>query len=280
MHNVDFSTVVEATSRLCREACFVLEPDVVAALRKAGEDEVSASGRDILAQLQDNAAIAARDDIPICQDTGIAVVFVDVGQDLRFTGGILEEAITAGVRDGYTRGFLRKSVVGDPLTRKNTGDNTPPVIHWRVVAGDRLKISVVPKGAGSENMSALKMLKPAEGLEGAKQFVLDTVSAAGPNPCPPLVVGVGLGGTMEKAALLAKEAILRPVGTPNPDPALAALENDLLTAVNGLGIGPMGLGGRVTALAVHVLTFPTHIASLPVAVNLNCHAVRHKTVVL
>ncbi len=280
MRTLDCQIVTEVTSRLCREANFVLEPDVISALGKARDDEISTTGKDILEKLHENAAIAARDRIPICQDTGIAVVFVEVGQELRLTGGSLEEAITAGVRDGYARGFLRKSVVGDPLVRKNTGDNTPPVIHWRLVPGDRLKISVLPKGAGSENMSALKMLKPAEGLEGAKQFILDTVSAAGPNPCPPLVVGVGIGGTMEKAALLAKEALLRPVGAKNPDPELAALEDALVASINQLGIGPMGLGGRVTALAVHVLVFPTHIASLPVAVNLNCHAVRHKTAVL
>jgi fumarate hydratase subunit alpha len=257
-----------------------LEPEVVTAIGKAWETEISATGKNILEQLRENAAVAARDDVPICQDTGITVVFVEVGQDLRLVGGSLEEAITDGVRDGYGRGFLRKSVVGDPLVRKNTGDNTPPVIHWRIVPGDRLKISVMPKGAGSENMSALKMLKPADGLAGVKQFILDTVSTAGPNPCPPLVVGVGIGGTMEKAALMAKEVLLRPIGTENPDSDLAILEEDFLASINRLGIGPMGLGGRVTALAVHILAFPTHIASLPVAVNLNCHAVRHKTVIL
>lgn len=280
MRTLDCRLVVVSTSRLCREANFVLEPEVVTAIGKAWETEISATGKNILEQLRENAAVAARDDVPICQDTGITVVFVEVGQDLRLVGGSLEEAITDGVRDGYGRGFLRKSVVGDPLVRKNTGDNTPPVIHWRIVPGDRLKISVMPKGAGSENMSALKMLKPADGLAGVKQFILDTVSTAGPNPCPPLVVGVGIGGTMEKAALMAKEVLLRPIGTENPDSDLAILEEDFLASINRLGIGPMGLGGRVTALAVHILAFPTHIASLPVAVNLNCHAVRHKTVIL
>jgi len=280
LRTLDCQTVVEVTSRLCREANFVLEPDVLSAIGQAKEREVSPTGRDILAQLEDNASLAARDRIPICQDTGLTVVFVEVGQDLRLTGGSLEEAITAGVRDGYQKGYLRKSVVGHPLVRENTGDNTPPVIHWRLVSGDRLKISVVPKGAGSENMSALKMLKPAEGLESVKQFVVDTVSVAGPNPCPPLVVGVGIGGTMEKAALLAKEALLRPLGSANPDPVLADVERELVDRINALGIGPMGLGGRITALAVHVLAFPTHIAMLPVAVNLNCHALRHKTAVL
>jgi fumarate hydratase subunit alpha len=280
LRTLDCQTVVEVTSRLCREANFVLEPDVLSAIGQAKEREVSPTGRDILAQLEDNASLAARDRIPICQDTGLTVVFVEVGQDLRLTGGSLEAAITAGVRDGYQKGYLRKSVVGHPLVRENTGDNTPPVIHWRLVSGDRLKISVVPKGAGSENMSALKMLKPAEGLESVKQFVVDTVSVAGPNPCPPLVVGVGIGGTMEKAALLAKEALLRPLGSANPDPVLAEVERELVDRINALGIGPMGLGGRITALAVHVLAFPTHIAMLPVAVNLNCHALRHKTAVL
>lgn len=280
MRTLDCRLVVENTSRLCREANFVLEPEVVAAIGKAREAEISVTGKDILEQLYENAAVAVRDGIPICQDTGIVVVFVEVGQDLRLVGGSLEEAITDGIRDGYERGFLRKSVVGDPLARSNTGDNTPPVIHWRIVSGDQLKISVMPKGAGSENMSALKMLKPADGLAGVKQFILDTVSSAGPNSCPPLVVGIGIGGTMEKAALMAKEALLRPIGTENSDSNLAILEDDLLASINRLGIGPMGLGGRVTALAVHILTFPTHIASLPVAVNLNCHAVRHKTVIL
>lgn len=280
MRTLDCKTVVEVTSRLCREANCVLEPDVAAALEAARQEEVSPTGKDVLGQLLENARIAAREEIPICQDTGIAVVFVEVGQDVRIVGGSLEEAVVQGVRQGYEQGYLRKSVVAGPLNRVNTGDNTPPVIHWRVVPGDRLKISVMPKGAGSENMSALKMLKPAEGLDGVKRFIVETVSSAGPNPCPPLVVGVGLGGTLEKAALLAKEALLRPVGTKNPVGELAGLEESLRVSLNGLGIGPMGLGGRVTVLAVHILTYPTHIAMLPVAVNLNCHAVRHKTAVL
>jgi len=280
VRTLDCKTVVEVTSRLCREANCVLEPDVVAALEMARQEEVSPTGRDVLGQLLENARIAAREEIPICQDTGIAVVFVEVGQDVRIAGGSLEAAVVQGVRKGYEQGYLRKSVVAGPLDRVNTGDNTPPVIHWRVVPGDCLKISVMPKGAGSENMSALKMLKPAEGLDGVKRFILETVSSAGPNPCPPLVVGVGLGGTLEKAALLAKEALLRPVGTKNLVGELAGLEESLRVSLNGLGIGPVGLGGRVTVLAVHILTYPTHIAMLPVAVNLNCHAVRHKTAVL
>ncbi len=280
MRTLDCEKIVEATSRLCREANYVLEPDVVAALEGARQEEVSPTGKDVLGQLLENARIAVREEIPLCQDTGIAVVFVEVGQDLRIVGGSLEEAVVRGVRQGYEQGYLRKSVVADPLNRVNTGDNSPPVIHWRLVPGDRLKISVMPKGAGSENMSALKMLKPAEGLDGVKRFILETVSSAGPNPCPPLVVGVGLGGTMEKAALLAKEALLRPLGTRNPVAELAELEENLRVFLNELGIGPMGLGGRVTVLAVHLSTYPTHIAMLPVAVNLNCHAVRHKTAVL
>jgi fumarate hydratase subunit alpha len=280
VRTLDCKTVVEVTSRLCREANCVLEPDVVAALEMARREEISPTGKDVLGQLLENAQIAVREEIPLCQDTGIAVVFVEVGQDVRLVDGSLEEAVVRGVREGYEQGYLRKSVVADPLNRVNTGDNTPPVIHWRVVSGDRLKISVMPKGAGSENMSALKMLKPAEGLDGVKRFILETVSSAGPNPCPPLVVGVGLGGTLEKAALLAKEALLRPVGTKNPVAELAGLEESLRVLLNGLGIGPMGLGGRVTVLAVHILTYPTHIAMLPVAVNLNCHVVRHKTAVL
>ena len=280
MRTIDCTTIAEEVARLCMEANFELERDVEDALHHAMDRELSPTGTDILRQLLENASIAKRDRIPICQDTGIVVVFVDLGQDVQVTGGDLNEAITLGVRDGYEQGFLRKSVVGDPITRVNTGDNTPPVIHYRLVPGDSLRISIVPKGAGSENMSALRMLKPAEGLPGIKQFVLDTVIKAGPNACPPLTVGVGIGGTMEKAALLAKQALLREIGRPNPDPVVAELEEELLGLINGTGIGPAGLGGRITALGVHIEVYPTHIASLPVAVNLNCHAMRHKTAVL
>ncbi|MDI6632593.1 MAG: fumarate hydratase, partial [Thermoanaerobacteraceae bacterium] len=223
-----------------------------------------------------NAALARQEGIPVCQDTGVAVVFLEVGQDLRIVGD-LEAAVHEGVRCGYREGYLRTSVVRHPLNRVNTGDNTPAVIHTRVVPGDRLRITVAPKGAGSENMSALRMLKPADGVEGVKRFVLEVVENAGPNACPPLVVGVGIGGTMEKAALLAKEALLRPLGSHSDDPLAAALEAELLEAINRSGIGPLGLGGRVTALAVHVSVYPCHIASLPVAVNLNCHAARHRS---
>lgn len=279
MRTIDCDTVAKTVSRLCREANFELEPDVESALRAAADREPSPTGADILRQLLLNASIAKQDRIPICQDTGIVVVFVEMGQEVGITGGDLNEAITRGVRDGYERGYLRKSVVGDPITRVNTGDNTPPVIHYRLVPGDGLKISILPKGAGSENMSTLRMLKPAEGVPGIKEFVLDTVTTAGPNACPPLTIGVGIGGTMEKAALLAKEALARELGSSNPDPVVAALERELLTLINGTGIGPAGLGGRVTALGVHIEVYPTHIASLPVAVNLNCHAMRHKTAV-
>jgi len=280
MRTINTDDITAAVARLCQEACFELEADVRAALENALEREVSPVGREILRQLLANAGIAESERIPMCQDTGIVVVFLEVGQEAAVTGGDLYAAVTEGVRRGYTEGYLRKSVVKSPLERVNTGDNTPPVIHCRIVPGDRLRITVVPKGAGSENMSALKMLKPADGVEGVKQFVLDTVLAAGPNACPPLTVGVGIGGTMEKAALMAKEALVRPLGKPSPDPAAAALEAELLEKINALGLGPMGLGGRVTALAVHVELYPTHIASLPVAVNINCHAMRHKSVLL
>lgn len=280
LRTIDFRTIVETTSRLCQEANFELEHDVHAALELAAKQEESPAGRDIITQLLDNAAIAARDRIPICQDTGIVVVFVECGQDLRITGGDLAGAITEGVRDGYTRGYLRKSVVSDPIRRQNTGDNTPPIIYFKPVPGSALKISVLPKGAGSENMSALRMLKPAQGLAGIKEFVLETVEKAGPNACPPLTVGVGIGGTMEKAALLAKEALLREVGARHGDPEIAALEDELTVMINRTGFGPAGLGGRITTLGVHIEVYPTHIAMLPVAVNLNCHAVRHKTAIL
>lgn len=253
---------------------------MIHALSTAEEKEVSQSGREILKLLIKNAQVAKEEQIPICQDTGFAVVFVELGQNVHIEGGDFVEAINAGVRKGYQEGYLRKSIVGDPIDRVNTGDNTPCVIHTKIVPGDNLKITVAAKGGGSENMSALKMLKPADGLDGVKNFVIDTVKAAGPNACPPLIVGVGIGGTMEKAALLAKEALLRDVGSTNPNPKLAQLEKEWLKEINQLGIGPQGFGGSTTALAVHIKTFGTHIASLPVAVNLNCHAARHKTAIL
>jgi len=227
-----------------------------------------------------NAEIASSEKVPMCQDTGYAVVFVELGQDVHIEGSLLEDAINEGVRRGYSEGYLRNSIVGNPLERVNTGDNTPAVIHIKLVPGEQIKIIIAPKGSGTENMSAIKMLKPAEGIEGVKKFILDTIKAAGPNPCPPIIVGVGIGGTMEKAALIAKEALLRPVGVLNPRPDIAKLESEFLNDVNALGIGPQGLGGINTALAVHVEIYPTHIASLPVAVNINCHASRHREAIL
>lgn len=272
--------IVAAVAKLCQEANFYLGEDVRRALEEAFAKEVSPTGRDVLKQILANAEIAAEEKMPVCQDTGVTVVFLELGQEVAVTGGYLYDAVNEGVRRGYTEGYLRKSMVGHPLDRRNTGDNTPAVIHTRVVPGDRLKITVAPKGGGSENMSALAMLTPAAGRDGVKKFVIETVKKAGPNPCPPVVVGVGIGGDFEKAALLAKEALLRPLGEPSPYEDVARLERELLEEINKLGIGPQGFGGRVTALAVHVEIFPCHIASLPVAVNLNCHAVRHKTAIL
>jgi fumarate hydratase subunit alpha len=271
------SEIINAVARLCREANCLLGDDVKQALKTAYQNEESPVGKEILTQLMENAEISSAEDVPVCQDTGFAVVFLEIGQEVLVEGGNIYDAINEGVRIGYREGYLRKSIVADPLERINTGDNTPAIIHTTVIPGDKIRITVAPKGGGSENMSALKMLKPADGVSGVKKFVLDAVKAAGPNPCPPLIVGVGIGGTMEKAALLAKEALLRPVGRQHPKKEIADLEAELLTAVNNLGIGPQGLGGRITALAVHIETYPTHIASLPVAVNLNCHAARHKS---
>lgn len=276
MRTIAAEEITTVVARLCRKANAALGEDVLRALAEAREQEESPQGRDVLDKLLANARLAREEGMPLCQDTGVAVVFLEVGQDLHIAGD-LEAAVHEGVRQGYREGYLRASVVRHPLDRVNTGDNTPVVIHYRIVPGDRLRITVAPKGAGSENMSALRMLKPADGIEGVKRFVLEVVKKAGPNACPPLVVGVGIGGTMEKAALLAKEALLRPLGSRAADPLAAALEEELLAAINCLGIGPLGLGGRVTALAVHVAVYPCHIASLPVAVNLNCHAARHRS---
>ncbi|WP_334111091.1 fumarate hydratase [Thermodesulfitimonas autotrophica] len=276
MRTIAAEEITAVVARLCREANVALEEGVLRALAEAREQEESPQGRDVLDKLLANARLAREEGMPLCQDTGVAVVFLEVGQDLHIAGD-LEAAVHEGIRQGYREGYLRASVVRHPLDRVNTGDNTPAVIHCRIVPGDRLKITVAPKGAGSENMSALRMLKPADGVEGVKRFVLEVVEKAGPNACPPLVVGVGIGGTMEKAALLAKEALLRSLGSRAADPLAAALEEELLAAINCLGIGPLGLGGRVTALAVHVEVYPCHIASLPVAVNLNCHVARHRS---
>ncbi len=277
---IDAATITATVAELCQKANYELGEDVLRAFNEALDQEISLTGKDVLQQLLENARIAREEQVPMCQDTGFAVVFLEIGQEVMITGGDLYEAVNEGVRRGYRDGYLRKSIVDHPLRRKNTGDNTPAVIHTRIVPGDKLRIVVAPKGGGSENMSGLRMLKPAEGVEGVKNFVIEQVRAAGPNPCPPVVVGVGIGGTFEKAALLAKEALLRPLGQSHPDAEVAALEKELLEAINNLGIGPQGLGGRITALAVHVEVYPCHIASLPVAVNINCHASRHKEAVL
>lgn len=280
IRTVQTEIITETIKKMCIEANYSFSSDMVKAMRKAEEKEESVLGKQILAQLQDNLEIAASDMIPICQDTGMAVVFLEVGQDVHFEGGSFEDAVNEGVRRGYTEGFLRKSVVGDPILRENTKDNTPAVIHTRIVEGDRVKITVAPKGFGSENMSRVFMLKPAEGLEGVKNAILTAVKDAGPNACPPLVVGVGIGGTFEKCALMAKKALTREVGKHSDIPYVRKLEEEMLEKINCLGIGPGGLGGTVTALAVNVNTYPTHIAGLPVAVNICCHVNRHTVCVL
>jgi len=261
------------------DACTTLGDDVIQALEKYRATEESVTGREILDRIIENASIARTEKIPLCQDTGMAVVFLEVGQEVHFSGGDLLEAINQGVRQGYCDGHLRKSVL-HPISRVNTGDNTPAVIHTEIVPGESLKITMAPKGFGSENMSRVMMFPPSAGMEGVKNFIVQRVEESGGNPCPPIVVGVGIGGTFEKAALLAKKALLRPLGTTNPDEVLDGLEKELLDRINNLGIGPMGLGGNTTALAVHVNAYPTHIASIPCAVNIQCHSCRHAEVEL
>lgn len=281
MREIRAEDVTATVARLCQDACVYLGEDVLAALRRARAEEPSPVGRAVLDQILQNAEIARQEQMPLCQDTGMTVVFVELGQDAHVVGGDLREAITEGVRRGYRDGYLRKSVVSQPFSaRVNTKDNTPPVIHFDIVPGSELKITVAPKGAGSENMSFLRTLVPADGRDGIIKFVVECVDRAGANPCPPIIVGVGIGGTIEQTAYLAKRALLRPVGQPSPDPETAELEADILARVNDLGIGPAGLGGRCTALAVHVETYPCHIASMPAAVNIQCHAARHKEAVL
>ncbi|MBE3574173.1 MAG: fumarate hydratase [Firmicutes bacterium] len=275
MREIQAQEVSRTVADMCQQANYHLGRDMREALARARDREESPVGRDILDQLLQNASIAEAEHIPLCQDTGVAVFFVDLGQDVHISGGGLEEAINEGVRQGYSQGLLRKSMVAHPWRRKNTGDNTPAIIHLRLVPGDRLRLTFTAKGGGSENMSALRMLKPADGLEGVKNFVVETVAKAGPNACPPMVVGVGVGGNFETCALLAKKALLRPVGQPNADPELAQVEEELLQRANRLGVGPQGLGGRITVLAVQMEVYPCHIASLPVAVNIQCHANRH-----
>ena len=267
--------IAKNIKEMCIEANHFLSPDMAEAMKCAEKNEEAPLGKQILEKLQENLKIAGEDMIPICQDTGLAVVFLEIGQDVHLEGGALEDAVNEGVRQGYVEGYLRKSVVGDPLIRENTKDNTPAVLHTRIVDGDQVKIKVAPKGFGSENMSRVFMLKPAEGIEGVKDAVLTAVKDAGPNACPPMVVGVGIGGTFEKCALMAKEALTREVGSHSEIEYVKELEEELLTKINSLGIGPGGLGGTTTALAVNINTYPTHIAGLPVAVNICCHVNRH-----
>jgi len=281
MRTIKAEEISRAVAKLCIDANYNLGEDIVNEYKLAYQRENSDVAKEILQQLSKNAEIAKEDQVPICQDTGMAVIFLELGQDLRVVEGDLYQAINQGVSAGYTEGYLRKSVVNDPLIqRKNTEDNTPAVIHTEIVPGDQLKITVAPKGFGSENMSQLKMLRPTDGVKGLKTFVLKVVKEAGPNPCPPIVVGIGIGGTVEKAALLAKKSLLRPLGVYNDDEKFKNLEQELLEEVNRLDIGPQGLGGLTTALAVNIETYPTHIAGLPVVVNINCHVARHKEVVL
>lgn len=281
MREIEAKTVTEAISHLLQDACYHLSEDMVAALKAAGDREESSVARGVLCKLLENADTAARSEIPLCQDTGMAVVFLELGQEVHIVGGDLYEAVQEGTRRAYGDGYLRKSVVDRPFSvRTNTKDNTPAIIHTTIVPGDRLKIAALSKGFGSENMSGLAMLTPAKGRQGVIDFVVKCVAEAGANPCPPIIVGVGIGGTAEKCMLLAKQSLLRKVGEPHADSEVAELESEILKRVNGLGIGAMGYGGRITALAVHVEVFPTHIASLPVAVNLQCHSVRHREAVL
>lgn len=280
MRDIDVSAIINAVEQLCIQANYFLNEDILRALKNGACCEESETGRLVLSQLVENAEIAAAERMAICQDTGMAVVFLEVGQDVHVTGGSLSKAINEGVRRGYEKGFLRKSVVSDPLERKNTSDNTPAVIHYDIVEGESLKIILAPKGFGSENMSGVKMLKPSDGIDGVRNFIEEVVDKAGPNPCPPVVVGVGIGGTMEKAALLAKKALLRPVDIRSSKESIRLLEEEILERVNRLGIGPAGLGGRLTAMAVNIETYPTHIAGLPVAVNMSCHVTRHAETVL
>lgn len=272
--------IIQTVKELCISACMQLPEDVTQAMRQAAETEPFAPAQSILQQLRENAQTAEQRQIPICQDTGMAWVMVKLGQEVQLKGMLLQQAVDEGVRRGYTEGYLRKSVVKDPLNRVNTLDNTPALLHVELVEGDTMTITVAPKGFGSENMSRLAMLTPSAGAEGVKDFVVDAVRQAGGNPCPPIVVGVGIGGSFDRVALLAKKALMQPLNRPNPEPYYAAMEEELLQRINELGIGPQGFGGRTTALGVKILTYPTHIAGLPVAVNINCHVTRHRQAVL
>jgi len=279
MKQISCKVITDQVKKMCMEANFDLGEDVLQAFSTAREKEEAPIGKEIMDLLIENARIAKDESIPMCQDTGFAVLFVELGADVHIVDGLLMDALNEGVRQGYGEGYLRKSIC-HPFTRKNTGDNTPAVVHIELVPGDRLKIIFAPKGGGSENMSRVTMLRPSDGKKGIKDFVVTRVKESGANPCPPTIVGVGIGGTFEKAALLAKKALLRPLGSASPDPEIAAFEQEIFEAINNLGIGPQGFGGRTTSLAVHIELFPCHIASLPVAVNINCHAHRHKEVIL
>lgn len=280
MKDIAANTIIDTVRNMCVNANYYLNGDIKQAMQKGLQSEKSPIGAEILNKLLINAELAAKKKVAICQDTGMAVVFVTIGQEVHISGGGLADAINEGIRRGYSEGYLRKSVVSDPIERVNTGDNTPAVIHYEIVPGDSLKIELAPKGFGSENMSALKMLKPSDGIEGVKSFILETVDKAGPNPCPPIVVGVGIGGTMEKATILAKRALLRPIDIRSNIEYVKNLEDEMLVRINELGIGPAGLGGIITALGVNVETYPTHIAGLPVAVNISCHVTRHAEALL
>jgi fumarate hydratase subunit alpha len=281
MREIEVSAITQAVAQLCQQANFILGEDVLAALKQAQQSEESPLGKEVLSQLLENARIAQEEHLPLCQDCGTAVVFLAIGQEIHIIGGDLYAAVEEGVRLGYTQGYLRQSIVSQPFSaRINTKDNTPPVIHTQIVASDQLKITLMSKGSGAENMSRLAMLKPGDGRQGIINLVVRTVDEAGGNPCPPLIVGLGIGGTAEKAMLLAKKALLRSIAKSNPDPEIAELEQEILSRINDLGIGPLGFGGRITALAVNAEVMPTHIASLPVAVNLQCHSTRHKETTL
>lgn len=280
MREINVSQVIDTVEKLCIEANNHLPTDVKEAIERCRACEDGAIACGILDNIIENYNIADSENLPICQDTGMACVFLEIGQDVHFVGGDLTEAINEGVRRGYANGYLRKSVVKDPVRRGNTGDNTPAMIYTEIVPGENVKITLGPKGFGSENMSAVRMFKPSAGLQGIKDFIIETVKLAGPNPCPPIVIGVGIGGTFDKAALLAKKAIMRPLNTSHPDPYYADLEKEMLEKVNALGIGPQGFGGRTTAIGLNIETLPTHIAGMPCAININCHVTRHKTEVL
>lgn len=280
MREIQCSKITEVIRKLCIEANEHLPEDVKCAIKTARKEEDGEIAKGILDNIIENYEIADHENVPICQDTGMAVVFMEIGQDVHITGGDLTECVNEGVRQGYIDGYLRKSVVKDPIRRGNTGDNTPAILYTEIVPGEQIKITVGPKGFGSENMSRIMMFKPSAGLEGIKDFIIETVKFAGPNPCPPMVVGVGIGGTFDRCALLAKKALMRPLGSSNKDPFYADLEKELLLKINSLGIGPQGLGGRTTAIGLNIETFPTHIAGMPCAVNINCHVTRHKTEVI